>query len=195
MAASAAKKVGRPFVLGLTGGIGMGKTAVATHFRALGFPVHDTDAAVHQLYGRDGKGAAAVAARWGSDNVLGQDGAVDRQKLWQMIQVRAVIPHPTKLSMHGALALHGSTRIHPPTHAPQTPRLTQHRPCRIQLRPQESPTVLAEIEKIVHPLVAEHRNNFLVQNADAFLAVLDVPLLYVLLLPRFPLSTAHPFAT
>lgn len=64
------------WILGLTGSIGMGKSATARMFRALGVPVHDADAAVHALY----RGAAVAPVEAAFPGVA-RDGAIDRAAL------------------------------------------------------------------------------------------------------------------
>lgn len=69
---------GRPFILGLTGSIGMGKSAVAAMLRGLGVPVFDADAAVHELQGPGGACIAPIERAF--PGTTGPQG-VDRQKL------------------------------------------------------------------------------------------------------------------
>lgn len=64
------------FVLGLTGSIGMGKSATAEIFRRLGVPVHDADATVHELY----RGAAAPLIEAAFPGTS-REGVVDRAAL------------------------------------------------------------------------------------------------------------------
>ncbi len=66
------------FVLGLTGSIGMGKTAAAKMLRRMGLPLHDADRAVHRLLAKGGAAVAAVEAAFPGVAV---DGAVDRERL------------------------------------------------------------------------------------------------------------------
>jgi dephospho-CoA kinase len=65
-------------VLGLTGSIGMGKSATAAMFATEGLPVYDADAAVHALYEKGGAAVAPLSERFG--DIL-KDGAVDRAAL------------------------------------------------------------------------------------------------------------------
>jgi dephospho-CoA kinase len=68
----------RPFLIGLTGSIGMGKTETAKMFAALGIPVYDSDAAVHRLYEPGGAAVEKIAQAFPGTV---QDGRVDRTAL------------------------------------------------------------------------------------------------------------------
>jgi dephospho-CoA kinase len=68
------------FILGLTGSLGMGKSATAKMFAEEGVPVHDADAAVHRLY--DGEATAAIEAAFPGTT---GNGKVDREKLGKRV--------------------------------------------------------------------------------------------------------------
>lgn len=65
-------------ILGLTGGIGMGKSNAASVLRRAGVPVFDADAAVHVLQGRGGAAVKPIGAAFPGSV---EDGAVDRGAL------------------------------------------------------------------------------------------------------------------
>ncbi len=69
-------------ILGLTGSIGMGKSTAAAMLRRLGVPVHDADAAVHRLLGRNGAAVPKVAAAF--PGTAGPDG-IDRAVLGRRV--------------------------------------------------------------------------------------------------------------
>lgn len=70
--------------LGLTGSIGMGKSAVASMLSRLQVPVLDADAVVHSLYAPSGAAVAPIAAAFG-DATLTAEGGVCRQSLSRVV--------------------------------------------------------------------------------------------------------------
>ena len=106
----------RPLIIGLTGSIGMGKSAVAKMFEEEGVAVFDADAAVHALQGPGGASLAAIELAFrGSTGAHG----VDRATLGAMVfgdkvklaKLEAII-HPAVAAQRAAfLAAHAEDDI------------------------------------------------------------------------------------
>jgi dephospho-CoA kinase len=71
-------------IVGLTGGIGSGKSTVAAMFEKLGAVVVDADAIVHELQARGQPLLDEIAAEFGPQ-VLAPDGALDREALGAIV--------------------------------------------------------------------------------------------------------------
>ncbi|MGA9011621.1 MAG: dephospho-CoA kinase [Acetobacteraceae bacterium] len=69
-------------ILGLTGGIGMGKSTASSAFRRAHIPVFDADSAVHRMQARGGRAVRAIAAAFPGTV---RDGEVDRAALRQAV--------------------------------------------------------------------------------------------------------------
>jgi len=115
-------------IVGLTGSIGMGKSAAAAMLRRMQVPLFDADQAVHQLLAPGGAAVAPVAEAF--LGVRNAAGGIDRRLLG--------------------------------------PRVFGN------------PEMLARLEGIIHPMVADREKQFLARARArrASIAVLDVPLLF-----------------
>src|ERR1700761_7907389 len=69
-------------IIGLTGGMGMGKSTAAAAFRRAGIPVFDADATVHRLQAKGGRAVHAIEAAFPGTI---REGAVDRAALRQAV--------------------------------------------------------------------------------------------------------------
>lgn len=74
------------YVVGLTGGIGSGKSTVADLFVSLGATLVDTDAIAHELTAAGGEAMTAIVTAFGQ-GVVTQDGALDRAAMRRLVFV------------------------------------------------------------------------------------------------------------
>jgi dephospho-CoA kinase len=72
------------FVVGLTGGIGSGKSTVADLFALRGALLVDTDLIAHELTGANGAAMAGIRAAFG-DSVVSKDGGLDRGAMRRLV--------------------------------------------------------------------------------------------------------------
>jgi dephospho-CoA kinase len=83
--------------VGLTGGIGSGKSAAADEFARLGATVVDTDAIAHELTEAGGSALPEIARIFGKDFI--REGKMDRQRMRE----RVFSDPPAKTSLEGLL--------------------------------------------------------------------------------------------
>ena len=72
------------FIVGLTGGIGSGKSTVADLFATHGAAIVDTDLIAHELTGSQGAAMRAIQSAFG-DAVLAADGSLDRSAMRRLV--------------------------------------------------------------------------------------------------------------
>ena len=77
---------GRAKVIGLTGGIGAGKSAVARILHDLGCVVFDADEAVREILSNDLEVRNILISWWGS-GIMNDEGKVDRRRVAQLVFV------------------------------------------------------------------------------------------------------------
>lgn len=99
-----------PFVIGLTGGIGSGKSVVAGRFAALGVPVIDTDVLARELTRPGQPTLARIVAAFGED-ILTAAGELDRAALRRKVFADAAARQRLEAIIHPAIAARVAARL------------------------------------------------------------------------------------
>lgn len=99
-----------PLVVGLTGGIGSGKSSVAEHFVALGADLIDADHIAHQISRQGQPGWLAVRKAFG-DTVLGSDGELDRPALRALVFGNPAAKAQLEAALHPLIRREVSLRL------------------------------------------------------------------------------------
>ena len=106
----------RPFVLGLTGSIGMGKSTVAAMFNALGVPVFDADAEVRRMQGPAGILLPRIEAEFpGSTGPAGVDRTALGEKVFgdpaALARLEAIVHPAVRVAREAFLIEHGGALL------------------------------------------------------------------------------------
>mgnify|MGYP006178906953 CR=1 FL=1 len=92
-----------PCRLGLTGGIGSGKTTVGKRLQALGADLIDADAISRATTAVGGDALAAIAAAFGPD-MIAADGAMDRARMRALVFAQPEARHKLEAIVHPLVA-------------------------------------------------------------------------------------------
>ena len=91
------------YKVGITGGIGSGKTTVCEIFKTLGIPIYDADTQAKYLMNTDPKLKALLQGYFGND--IYYDGSLDRSKLAEIIFNDKTALEKVNSWVHPAVAL------------------------------------------------------------------------------------------
>jgi dephospho-CoA kinase len=100
----------RPYVVGLTGGIGSGKSAAADAFAQLGAAVVDTDAISHALTRAGGAAIPAIQRVFGDGYVL-PSGAMDRKRMRERVFSDAAARRSLEALLHPMIRAESERQI------------------------------------------------------------------------------------
>lgn len=98
------------FVVGLTGGIGSGKSAAAVEFERLGATVVDTDAIAHELTEKGGAAVPEIGRLFGK-SFISADGAMDRPKMRELAFSDPLARKKLEALLHPMIREESSRRI------------------------------------------------------------------------------------
>jgi dephospho-CoA kinase len=102
-----------PFVIGITGTIASGKSAVGKILTTRGIPVFDSDQIVHDLLTDDTATRRAVTERFGAAIVRSdQNGAIDRAALGKIVFSDSDARRDLEAIVHPAVIAESHRRIH-----------------------------------------------------------------------------------
>jgi len=101
----------KPYVIGVTGTIASGKSAVGKILAQQGVPVFDTDAIVHELLSLPTATRKAVIDRFGTD-ITDEQGAVNRPRLGKIVFADDAARHDLEAITHPAVILETRRKIH-----------------------------------------------------------------------------------
>jgi dephospho-CoA kinase len=104
------------FVVGLTGGIGSGKSAAAERFAAHGAAIVDTDAIAHELTAPGGAAIEPIRAAFGAA-LLTPAGALDRQAMRRLVFADPAARKRLEAILHPLIRAESEARISRLTHA------------------------------------------------------------------------------
>jgi dephospho-CoA kinase len=106
----------KQLVIGLTGGIGSGKSTVADEFAKLGAAIVDTDLIAHELTRKDGAAVPEVERIFGKNFI--RDGAMDRQRMREHVFAEPAAKRKLEGLLHPLIREESGRRIAAASEAP-----------------------------------------------------------------------------